>query len=90
MRINVVFDFSNLEALISEDIGEQNYEIEDFKKKTKELNQLDYTIKKNDCSEPYQWLFFEMILIDRNGERHKIDNAENTVKCCKIECPLFS
>jgi hypothetical protein len=90
VRINVVFDFSNLEALISEDIGEQNYEIEDFEKKTKELNQLDYTIKKNDCSEPYQWLFFEMILIDRNGERHKIDNEENEVKYSKIECPLFS
>lgn len=90
VRINVVFDFSNLEALISEDIGEQNCEIEDFEKKTKELNQLDYTIKKNDCSEPYQWLFFEMILIDRNGERHKIDNEENEVKYSKIECPLFS
>ena len=88
--INVIFDFSNLGALISEDIGDQNYEIEDFEKKAEELNQLDYTVEKDDGSGTYQWLFFEMILIDRNGERHKIDNAENTVKCCKIECPLFS
>jgi hypothetical protein len=80
-----------LGALISEDIGEQNYEIDDFKKKTEELNQLDYTVKKDECSgTSYQWLFFEMILIDRNGERHKIDNAGNKVKHCKIECPLFS
>lgn len=90
LRVNIVFDFSNLEALVSEDVGEPDYEVNDFKKKVDDLNQLDYeiTIPKKG---KHQWFFFEMILIDRNGERHKIDNNEgNTVKYTKIECPLFS
>lgn len=92
VRVNIVFDFSNLEALVSEDIGEPNYEVKDFKKKIKELNQLDYTIaiEEKGNSKSYQWFFFEMILIDRNGERHKIDNEGNKVNYSKIECPLFS
>lgn len=90
VRLNIIFDFSNLDALISEDIGEHDYEIKDFKKKQKELNHLDYMVEKNDTSDPYQWLFFEIILIDRNGERHMLTNEGNKVEYSKIECPLFS
>jgi len=89
VRLNVIFDFSNLEALVSSDVAEHGFEIKEFKAKAKELNQLDYKIQKNDGSLSGQWLFFEMILIDRNGERHKISNERNQAKYTKIECPLF-
>ena len=90
VRLNIIFDFSNLDALISEDIGERDYEVTDFRKKREELNQLDFTTLDSDVSESYQWFFFEIILIDRYGERHKLSNEGNKVSYIPIESPLFS
>ena len=90
VNINIVFDLSNTEALISENIVID--EVKDFRKKAEELGHLDYKvkIKKGSNVKKYQWLFFEMILLDRNGERYKIDNRNNKIRCRKVECPLFS
>lgn len=97
--VNIIFDFSNNERLLADEIGlkdksknsyprKENYEFEEFVKKREELQSLDYFLEID--GKKYQWFFFNLILIDRYGERFLIENSKNNVDLWWIIPPLFS
>nr|QNO56070.1 hypothetical protein GIJIEOGM_00011 [Methanosarcinales archaeon ANME-1 ERB7] len=97
--VNIIFDFSNNERLLADEIGlkdksknsyprKGNYEFEEFVKKGEELQSLDYLLEIE--GKEYQWFFFNLILIDRYGERFLIENSKNNVDLWWIIPPLFS
>lgn len=97
--VNIIFDFSNNERLLADEIGlkgksknsyprKENYEFEEFVKKREELQSLDYLLEID--GKEYQWFFFNLILIDRYGERFLIENSKKNVDLWWIIPPLFS
>ena len=97
--VNIIFDFSNNERLLADEIGlkdksknsyprKENYEFEEFVKKREELQSLDYLLEID--GKKYQWFFFNLILIDRYGERFLIENSKKNVDLWWIIPPLFS
>jgi len=97
--VNIIFDFSNNERLLADEIGlkdksknsyprKENYEFKEFVKKREELQSLDYLLEIK--GKEYQWFFFNLILIDRYGERFLIENSKNNVNLWWIIPPLFS
>ncbi len=88
IKVNVVFDFSNISYLLTDEIAEEGYELEQFKKKREELECLDYTFTPEN-GDTYQWFFFELLLIDRHGERWLINNDNNKINFREIKSPLF-
>ena len=97
--VNIIFDFSNNERLLADEIGlkgknknsyprKENYEFEEFVKKREELQSLDYLLEID--GQKYQWFFFNLILIDRYGERFLIENSKKNVDLWWIIPPLFS
>ncbi|GAH60675.1 unnamed protein product, partial [marine sediment metagenome] len=97
LLVNIVFDFSNNERLLTGEIGKDesenshprktNYEFEEFVKKRAELQSLDYLLEIE--GKEYQWFFFNLVLIDRYGERFLIENSKNNVDLWWITPPLF-
>lgn len=98
LLINIIFDFSNNERLLAGEIGRKNgseggyprrksYEFQEFLKKKEELQSLDYSLTIE--GEKYQWFFFNLVLIDRYGERFLIENSANKVDLWWIIPPLF-
>lgn len=96
--VNIIFDFSNNKRLLAGEIGARskgkdryprrdNPEFEQFVKKSAELQCLDYLVGTE--GEEHQWFFFNLVLIDRYGERFLIENSKNSVDLWWVVPPLF-
>lgn len=96
--VNIVFDLSNNERLLTGEVGSESensksypkrghFEFQEFVEKGKELRSLDYSLKV--CGQEYQWFFFNLVLIDRYGERFLLENTRNDVDLWWIIPPLF-